>query len=213
MSSSDIIVLAGGWSVSQYNLRNLEQRGYLIAVNDSAIYTKPHAAVTMDRKWIEARYWLLRTLGIPQVWVRRGVCKNVKLEGRQFLEFGSAGHKKDPNGPAQLSELHGVLNGSNSGMTAINLAYQLAKTGGSRVFLLGFDMCRGPKGEHHWYPPYPWAPDGATGKVSFDDWTKEFYGIQAAFASRDIPLYNVTHHSNLPTCIPRQTYREFMENA
>jgi hypothetical protein len=54
----------------------------------------------------------------------------------------------------------GVLNGTNSGLCGFNLAYQMRP---KQILLFGFDMKRGPNGEAHWFPDYPWAkPGGAT---------------------------------------------------
>lgn len=184
-SGADVIVLASGWSVSQYNLRGLEDRGMLIAVNDSAIYTKPLVAFTMDRLWIEGRLPLLRVQRPPYVLVRKGVLKNSEPPS-WLTEFAHDGMV------TEMSSLKGQLNGANSGACALNLAFQLSPR---RVFLLGFDMQRGPKQEPYWYPPYPWAPAGATKKGKYVDWVKDFYVMARQFEDAGIEVFNVNNHS------------------
>lgn len=184
----DVIVLAGGASVMQYNLRDLEHRGYLIAVNDAAIYTKCHVAFTMDRLWLEGRQLMLKVLNPPEVWYRKGTPKNFEPPNTWNAFAHDAGY------PTLMTKQHGRLNGSNSGTCALNRAFQLRP---ERVFLLGFDMQRGPKGEKHWYPDYPWAADGKSGtkRGTYNEWAQEFADIAMQFSRENIEVFNVNHRS------------------
>lgn len=184
----DVIVLAGGASVMQYNLRDIEHRGYLIAVNDAAIYTKCHVAFTMDRLWLEGRQLLLKVLQPPEIWYRKGTPKNFEPP----YTWNAFVH--DEGYPTLMTKQHGRLNGSNSGTCALNRAFQLRP---ERVFLLGFDMQRGPKNEKHWYPDYPWAADEKSGtkRGTYNEWAQEFADIAMQFSRENIEVFNVNHRS------------------
>lgn len=184
----DVIVLAGGASVMQYNLRDLEHRGYLIAVNDAAIYTKCHVAFTMDRLWLEGRQRLLKVLNPPEVWYRKGTPRNFEPPSTWNAFVHDEGY------PTLMTKQHGRLNGSNSGTCALNRAFQLRP---ERVFLLGFDMQRGPKNEKHWYPDYPWAAGEKSGtrRGTYNEWAQEFADIAMQFSRENIEVFNVNHRS------------------
>lgn len=198
----DVIVLAGGASVMGYNIRGIDQRGHLIAVNDSAIYTKCHVAFTMDRLWIEGRQLLLKTLEPPQIWYRKGTPKNF-VPPANWIGFE---HSEDF--PSLLTRQEGKLNGSNSGTCAVNLAFQLKP---ERVFLFGFDMQRGPNKEKHWYPPYPWDSGEKYGTKAgnYTDWAGEFQEIARQFEEARIKVFNVSRRS-LITSFPRIEYTDFL---
>lgn len=197
----DVIVLAGGASVMDYNIRGLDERGYLIAVNDAAIYTKCHIAFTMDRLWLEGRQLLLKTLNPPQIWYRKGTPKCF-VPPPNWKAFE---HSEDH--PSVMTRLPGKLNGSNSGTCAINLAFQLQP---ERVFLFGFDMQRGPNKEKHWYPDYPWVSDGGGTKPgTYSDWANDFHEIARQFKEAGIDVFNVSQRS-LITNFPRIEYTDFL---
>lgn len=206
----DTIVLAGGSSVAEYRLRDIERRGFLIAVNDSSLYTKCDVAFTMDRKWIEARQLLLKTLSPPSIWYRKGTPKNFlpPLDWKAFVH--------DAGYPTLMTKQEGKLNGSNSGTCALNLAFQRAvnlrlQSIASRVFMFGFDMQRGPEGQKHWYPDYPWADETHNGTKpgTFMDWANEFEDIYRQFKTEQLEVYNVSHRS-LVGAMPKISFGEFL---
>lgn len=198
----DVIVLGGGASVMAYDLRHIAQRGYLIGVNDAALFTHVDVAFTMDRLWLEGRQQMLHILNPPEVWYRKGTPKNFNPPQR-WMAFT---HSEDD--PTIMSSEMGKFNGSNSGTCALNLAYQRSQ---ARVFLLGFDMQRGPRGEKHWYPDYPWANNEKSGtkKGTYSDWTAEFDAIAKQFAAKKLKVYNVNHRS-LITAFETITYDKFL---
>lgn len=196
---NDVIVLAGGHSVASYDLRHIEKLGYLIAVNDAALYTKCDVAFTMDRLWLEGRQLMLKVLNPPDIWYRKGTPKNFDPP-----QHWMAYQHTDPD-PAIMSMSPGHLTGSNSGTAALNLAFQRAQ---KRVFLLGFDMQLGVGGERHWYPDYPWNAGGGTKKGVLKEWSQEFKTIAKQFDSAGIKVYNVNHRS-LITAFETISYDKF----
>lgn len=86
------------------------------------------------------------------------------------------------------------LNGTNSGMVAINLAWKMKP---KVLYLFGFDMCRSPSGESYWHEPYSWAPSGATKPGKYNDWTKEFGSIASAFRECGTNVINASLVSKL----------------
>ena len=204
MSRTDFIVLAGGWSVSQYDLAIVDWMSYYtIGVNDASLLKPCKFALTMDRLWIEGRWRQLSQLyHNNRIYVRRGVAKNFTLPDNvnQYSHDGKC---------RGMTPESGKLNGSNSGTCAVNLAYQMADPR-DRVFLFGFDMQDGPNGEKHWYPPYPWRPNGATKSGTFRTWAEEFAEIRRDFDLKGVELINVNHRSQIK-CLPTITFQEFLK--
>ncbi len=166
-----ITIIAGGWSASRVNLRRLP--GYVIAVNDAAIYApRVDAIVSMDRLWMEHRFAQVSKFGKP-IWLRsqavkgdlRAVLANPLHLDSMDVELFDCDHES-----TTLSDERGRLNGTHSGFCALNLAYQMRP---KRLYLVGFDMRRGPRGEAHWYPPYPWSAN-STGAKRLDEWSLQF---------------------------------------
>lgn len=215
--SHDIVVVGGGWSVGQCDRKKLEYKlrnTASIGVNDSAILLPCRYALSMDRLWTEGRWRQVQLkFSDHSVWIRKGVAKNVNLP--------DAVHQFEHDGDCiSMSSESGKLNGSNSGTCAVNLAWQwcnnsvglegAAAASKRRVFLLGFDMQDGPNGEKHWYPNYPWRPNGATKPGNFRDWVSEFSSINERFKDIGVPLINVNHRSAI-TDLCRITLEEFLE--
>jgi hypothetical protein len=206
----DIVVIAGGWSVSQYDRVKLEYRIHkgqaVIGVNDSALLISGCThALSMDRLWTEGRWGRVEKIFPHQsVYIRKGVAKNFTLppEVNQF----------ENSIDTTMTTERGRLNGSNSGTCAVNLALQLALCQNIyRVFLLGFDMQDGPDGQKHWYPPYPWRPQGATKKGNFSAWAKEFKDIKDKFEQHQVRLINVNHRTQIKD-VPCITFEEFLKS-
>lgn len=204
---SNRFVIGGGWSVSQFaeQLDDLTSLGHVIGVNDAAIHAHVHEALTMDRLWFEHRWPKLRELRVPKVWVREKCDCNVprKTAADNWLTFKHL-NKIDPS--VTPRELHG----GNSGTCAINLAFQQMLSG-DNLFLLGFDMCKGPNGEPYWYPPYPWtAPEGATKPGHFNSWVRDMYGFARYAKAKQLNVYNVTTRSQIPY-FPKMTFEQMLE--
>ena len=204
---SNSFVVAGGWSVGQtdYRLDDLMSYGHVIGVNDSSIHMPVHEALSMDRLWFENRWRVLRDMRVGRVWIREKCDCNVprKDERDNWVTFK---HFSKP----LPSDTPGELHGGNSGTCAINLAFQ-RMLAGDNLFLLGFDMQKGPKGEPYWYPPYPWAsPEGATKQGNFNNWTKDLRAFANFGVSRGFNIYNVTTRSQIEYW-PKITFNQMME--
>lgn len=199
MLHDDVIVLASGPSVRDYNIRDLEKCGFLIAVNASALYSKPNIALTMDRRAAEYCYPAWQVQGVPEIWIREGIAKNfaIKKNTRQFA-CDIASTKLELEKP--------ILNASNSGTAGLMLAARKAK---KRIFLLGFDMQRHrEEGDPYWHPAYPWNLQGATKNGKLQEWAAEFADIAAQMRNINLQVYNVNHMSKI-TVFPTITYNEF----
>lgn len=183
--SGEVCILAGGWSVRDICIKHLP--GKVIAVNDAAIYAKCDYIVSMDRLWSEYRWGKLKELNLP-TFLRRSAVQNLNLEAEGWS--GLSVFDCD-NQSTFLSSYENVLNGSNSGFCALNLAYKLKP---KKIYLLGFDMSRGPKGETYWYPSYPWSGSkgGATSAGKYREWAKQFEGAARQFKELGIEVLNVT---------------------
>ena len=192
-----VIVIAGGYSVREYFARDLRDRGFVIGVNDSCISAACDVGLTMDRLWMENRLLLVRTKQIT-MYVRDSAAKNIRDYPMSIFT--------NDNKATVMSCDPTVLNGTNSGMCALNLAFQLDP---ARVYLLGFDMTVGPKGEHYWYPDYPWATPKA-GKLR--TWAKQYDQIAQQFKDMKIPVFNVNHRTALKA-FPVISWKQFLKDT
>jgi len=91
-----------------------------------------------------------------------------------------------------------------TGAAAINLAVVL---GATRVFLLGYDLCRNGEGQSHWHDKNP--------KITQD---RSFERFQLGFAAvrKDLPRYplvqvwNVTDGSSRLECFEKLSFQDFL---
>jgi hypothetical protein len=159
-----ITIIAGGWSASQFNLEHLP--GMVIAVNDAALYApRVDVIVSMDRMWAEGRFKQVSLFGKP-LWLRRKTLVNIDWRIHECVTPFENDHLA-----LRLSDEPGRLDGGHSGFCALNLAYHLRPRD---LYLVGFDMMLGPKGERHWFPDYPWKDGGGSKAGKLLDWAGQF---------------------------------------
>lgn len=196
----DVTVVAGGWSVRELNLERLP--GLVIGVNDSGLLLpRCDIALSMDRTWSEHRALLLAERR-QYTMLRRSAIKNVTA-------WPELGVFECDHTSGVMSDEEGVLNGGNSGICALNLAYQMRP---KRIFLCGFDMSRGPNGECYWYADYAWSPGGATSNTRYAEWAKQFDTAAEAFEKIGTAVFNATPSKAIkvfPRITPKQLESEF----
>lgn len=187
------VIVAGGWSVRPEHLEFLNKTllpAHIIGVNDASRYLDhPSCTVTMDRKWMENRHEEFTARGRVIYW-RAGTVKSAapSLMHRAFANENIPGPMVD-QGEGEM--LH--LEGNNSGTCALNLAYIRRY---SMVYLLGFDMQKGPNDENHFYPDYPWNPR-ATKPKALEGWAGGYEHIAKQFSRRGIHVFNVNDRTKL----------------
>jgi hypothetical protein len=182
------IVIAGGWSVSQYDVSDL--RGLdriVVGVNESAVLAQCDVAITMDRLWAEHRWHKYFTMRTGDLWIRRGADKALPQHPRR-RQF-ECDHES-----FNMSDVLGILNGTNSAMCALNHVFHRRP---QHVYLFGFDMQRGPRGEPYWHKPYEWRPEGATKPGKYRDWVPQFDCIAHQFRKRGIVVKQVNNRSKI----------------
>lgn len=195
---ANYIVLAGGPSVRALNLRGLHERGTLIAVNDAALYTQPHHALSKCPRWVFHRARMLRTLGVPHWWLGTAA-RRALAESKAVPARGQSLHWFDENHDEQgATFVPGVLSGENSGHAAVNLALTMAQRGDA-IYLLGFDLEHAKDRAEYWYPAYPWPrTPQQIGTHKFEGW-RMYLGWLAPFAAaRGVNVATVGHGHNLP---------------
>lgn len=210
MSSGDVTVLAGGWSVKNLPLDRL--CGEVIGVNDAAIKAPHvHRIVSMDRLWAEYR-WPMLCARRQATWLRRSAVQNLHIDwDNDWLTVFDNDNASSKLAPMAHEGEPWILNGSNSGFCALNLAFQMRPR---RIFLLGFDMNRDRFGKAYWHDPYPWNPstrDGSTTNGTYAKWALEFKAAARAFSDAGIEVFNVSPQSaiqDFQKITPSQYIRE-----
>lgn len=199
-----ITIVGGGWSVRDISLNHL--CGQIIGVNDAAFHLPVvDIVVSMDRLWTEYRWnWLCRRAATT--WIRRSAVQNLDVTAELaagWLHLFECDHEC-----SDFAAVRGTLHGTHSGLCALNLAWQMQP---SRVYLLGFDMCRDPKGRASWHPPYPWtAPTGATSNGKYRTWAKQFEQAARRFRTIGCDVWNVSPSSAI-TAFPKMTPTEYRQ--
>jgi hypothetical protein len=182
-----ISILAGGWSAGMIDRARLP--GLVIAVNEAALLAPCRLAVTMDRLWTEARFSSVKALRfhgqLDAFHVRASAARNIDAAGEaEWVHVFENDHTS-----VDMSDDPGRLNGTNSGVCAINLAFQRRP---ARIVLFGFDMNRSPTGDPYWFKPYEWAPGGATKPGKYQAWAAEFRLIARACRAAGIEVLNAS---------------------
>lgn len=186
-----VSVLAGGWSVRGIKKELHRLPGHVIAVNEAGVLApKVDEIVSMDRLWTEARWDNLCQIQRP-TWLRNACLHNIP-DRPAWLNVYMCDWQSN-----HLAATKGILNGTNSGLVALNRAYQVAQPG-DRVILFGFDMGRSPKGDPYWYPTYPWRPKGGTSEGQYSQWAAQFEPAAKAFEHRGIEVLNASPASRIP---------------
>lgn len=178
-------VVAGGWSVQHAWLTRLP--GHVLAVNDAGVWAPSDEIVSMDRLWAENRWTWLKAHAPTKVWLRASTLKNIPDRPEWLIPFANdhlaADFCEEPAGAA-------MLNGTNSGLCALNRAYQLRPR---KVIMWGFDMNRSPKGRAYFFPDYEWAkPGGATSGGKYAAWAAEFAIAARQFAAAGMEVVNAS---------------------
>lgn len=199
-----LIIVGGGHSLigKEEQISNLFPLNIIVGVNDACYYLPCDFGVSMDRLWTENRYKaVLERWPETSLWIRDSAMKNVAPVPRRMTKF-TCDYQS-----SLMTDTFGQLNGSNSGTVALNFALQMDP---DQIYLLGFDMQKGPNGEPYWYPPYPWAiPQGGTSPGKYKTWAQEFTHIAEQLKSRTTKITNVNHRSAI-TQFPTISWETFL---
>lgn len=196
-----ISILGGGWSAMFVDRDQLP--GFVIGINDSAVLAKCDVAVSMDRLWTEYRWPKLVELR-NRAYIRDSALKNIPQPRPEWLRSFACDYKI-----TTFSDYQNVLNGTNSGGCALNLAWQKRPR---RAYLFGFDMNRSPNGSPYWYAPYPWALQGATKAGKYDEWMRQMDDIARQFKDIGTEVLNVSATSSI-AAFRKLTPKEFLKEA
>lgn len=206
----DVTIVGGGWSVTNVAIDKLI--GYVVAVNDAARYLPAwDCCVSMDRLWAEHRLAMILERSLEDspprtIWLRRSAVQNLpQVYNHAHVQVFDCDHTATKFSSAPLT-----LDGTNSGMCAMNLAWTWRP---QRLFLMGFDMNRDPHGNPYWYPPYSWVADqGATTEGKYRRWAAQFREAAAAFNAIGTKVYNVSPSSSIDN-FPKITPADYMRLA
>lgn len=177
-----ISIIAGGWSLKHVDRSRIP--GFRIGVNEAGLLERCDVLVSMDRLWTEAR-WARIVARAEPTWIRRSAMQNIRRDRpHNWLAIFECDNKS-----VEFTDGWSMLNGTNSGMVAFNLAWQLRP---KTIMLWGFDMKLDPKNERYWYDAYPWAPKGGTASGKYRDWSRQFATARRQCDAAGIRVINVS---------------------
>lgn len=190
-----LFVVGGGPSLRGYDLSRLRERGRVLGINDSAFLVPSDAAFSIDRTWLQRRE--ARILAFPgEVWVGLGEpeTENLRLPAK-------VNYLRRVQGSGLSTDPREVVNGLNSGYSALNLAvHKRART----IYLLGYDLTPTPAGDTHWHGGYPW--NHGTAIKYYERWARRFDAVPACLPAGTV-VYNANPRSAV-TAFPFTTYEE-----
>jgi hypothetical protein len=188
MTRPVVTLVAGGWSASCVDLERLP--GLIIGVNDAAVrLSRFDYCVSMDRLWAENRIDWIEEQRHARIWLRASTVGNIRERVARcpHVELFQNSHTA-----TSLAVETSRLDGTHSGFCALNLAYHLRP---QILYLVGFDMQLGPRGERHWFPDYPWNGGGGSKAGKLSEWAAQF-AKPAEQLSRITRVYRVAAHGS-----------------
>ncbi len=196
-------IIGGGTSLKPYvnSLMGLNDKGYVIAVNDSYKHCDPDLIFTLDHTWLEKNHETIPSMP--------AVVYAAVAEDHERPDLGCVVYlkRRNRNGIALLStDPSAITNGLNSGFGALNLAWL---KGCKEIFLLGFDFKPGHGGNSHYHDGYKWYNPVATGNM-FPKWAQLFHECAGQIKDAGVKVINCSDNSLL-TAFPYKPYREIFE--
>jgi hypothetical protein len=185
-----VSVVAGGWSFSEVDQSKIPSP--IIAVNDAAVHLSKarqvDCVVSMDRLWAENRWDWMVERG-RNAYLRDAATKNLNHAGYDWLTVFKNGNKA----ASKFSTDPGTIEGDHSGYCALNVAYQWRP---KRIYMFGFDMRLGPRGQRHWYGYQGWGPkDNSASGYRLVQWCKDMEVAAHCFHEAGIEVINVSSRS------------------
>lgn len=183
-----VVILGAGPSLTVDDVAYVRGKARVIAVN-----TSYQLAPDADCLWATDAKWWKWHKGVPEF---AGLKYSLERQGRQWpgvqvlRNTGDSGLDEDPSG---------IRHGRNGGYAAVNLAVHL---GAVRILLLGYDMQRGPQGEHHWHPDHPQRTHSP-----YAVFLRNFETLVSPLRRLGIEVINCSRDTRL-LCFPRMDLRE-----
>lgn len=181
----DVVVIAGGPSLTAADVDACRGRARVVVVNDG-YRLAPWADVlyAADPEWWAAHQGVPGFAGIK-------VSQNAKAAAKWGLR-----HVASVNEPGLSLDRSVIHQGQTSGYQAINLAVHL---GAVRILLLGFDMKLGEGGAKHWFGDHP----GELNKAgNYAGWVKNFPAMVPDLAKAGVEVVNCSRETAID-CFPR----------
>jgi len=158
-----INILGGGISVRKHNMdvNEICKRAYTIGTNDAFLLAPANIGISADKNF---PHDFLERLRGREVYLKK--C----AETWPGLTIFTGGGKQP------FSDIPGVLNGSNTGLCAFNLAYQMRP---KKIYLFGFDCSE----NGYWYENVNYRPNFP------QSWIQEFVDAKALLDKANIEVF------------------------
>lgn len=163
-----VYIIAGGPSLSGYDLSDLRARGRVIGVNRAADIIPCDATFSIDRMFLTKRREDLATWAIQGQEVIAAVphdwfAENSPIQGVHYVR------KETGKGVGQDPEV--IIHGCNSGYGALCLAILKRAR---EIIMLGYDL-HGRTDGQHWHDGYPWGNGSC--RIYYERWAERFQDI------------------------------------
>ncbi len=173
-------LIGGGPSLTPADVASVRGQGRVIAIND-AYRLAPWADLlyACDQRWWTWHQGVSSFTG-PRFGLHSPADPITWPHIQMLQNTGPLGLERDPSG---------VRTGLNSGYQAINLAVHC---GVARIILLGYDLCRGPRYEAHWFGEHPDGPPSP-----YDQMREAFETLVAPLSEIPVEVINCSRRTAL----------------
>lgn len=191
-----VFIVGGGPSLQGRDLSRLRERGIVLGVNRAADLVPVDATFTLDHNFVAKRREDLRQWAAAhELWIAQAPDEpSPPILGAHYIE------RRNGDEPLSVDPRY-VINGLNSGYSAINLA-TLKRA--REIILLGYDL-HPTQGLSHWHGGYPW--NVGTAEKYYGRWAQKF-DLIARFMPAGVRIINANPTSAIKA-FPFATYEEF----
>lgn len=198
-----VFIVGGGPSLIPYRskLTEIQNRGHVLAINDSFKHCYPEVIFSIDHTWLSKRLGEIPGMLAP---VFVAVEDNLVRKECPNLTYLLRRYRSGSNDVSFLSENPAeITNGMNSGFGALNFAYL---RGAKIIYLLGFDFKDAPDGQTHFHGSYEWH-NKTNSNLLYPRWAKVFEDTIPQLKSSGAHVFNGSADSLL-TAFPHKSYED-----
>jgi len=196
-----LIIVGGGPSLRGYDCSDLRDRGRVVLLNDAVMFCEGDVLFSMDANWIKRSTGMINDFTGEEVWLT--------VSDRQIHEVYArpVSHLKKMSSRVNTlsTSTDQIYCGGNAGFGVLNLA--LLK-GARVIYLLGYDMNRGPHEQWHTSEALLDLPKRKSYQSYYARWGQRIGEVSSLFREKGIRIINCNPASAV-TCFEFSSYEEF----
>jgi len=196
-----LIIVGGGPSLRNYDIKDLRSRGRVVLLNDAAMFCKGDVLFSMDANWIKRSTDMINSFEGEEVWLVVSDHQQQQAYVRPVRHL-----KKMSSKVTTLSRTTDqIYCAGNAGFAVLNLA--LLK-GARLIYLLGYDMGKGVHEQWHKSEEALSLPKRVRNPQYYARWAQRIEEISQVLREKGIRVINCNPASSLK-CFEFSSYETF----